>query len=151
MIHKDLGRLPWPKRRKLPAYMTENVSRDLIRLEDLVKIYDTGAIKVLGLKRIGLTIERGDFVAIMGQSGSGKSTLMNILGCLDRPTMGHYYLDGIDTAALSSDQLSEVRNRKKCGAAHDLCPQPFQAGTAGAGHGTLRAGGLRRPGPAYAQ
>ena len=105
MIHKDLGRLPWPKRRKLPAYMTENVSRDLIRLEDLVKIYDTGAIKVLGLKRIGLTIERGDFVAIMGQSGSGKSTLMNILGCLDRPTMGHYYLDGIDTAALSSDQL----------------------------------------------
>ena len=112
MIHKDLGRLPWPKRRKLPAYMTENVSRDLIRLEDLVKIYDTGAIKVLGLKRIGLTIERGDFVAIMGQSGSGKSTLMNILGCLDRPTMGHYYLDGIDTAALSSDQLSEVRNRK---------------------------------------
>lgn len=112
MIHKDLGRLSWPKRKKLPAYMTESVSRELIRLEDLVKVYDTGAIKVLGLKRICLTIERGDFVAIMGQSGSGKSTLMNILGCLDRPTMGHYYLDGIDTAALSSDQLSEVRNRK---------------------------------------
>ena len=72
--------------------MTENVSDDLIRLVDMVKIYDTGSIKVLGLKRINLTIKRGEFVAIMGQSGSGKSTLMHILGCLDRPTMGHYYL-----------------------------------------------------------
>ncbi len=96
----------------LPPYMTENVSQDLIRLENLVKIYDTGAIKVLGLKKINLTIRRGDFVSIMGQSGSGKSTLMNILGCLDRPTMGHYYLDGIDTAELTPNQLSEVRNRK---------------------------------------
>ena len=78
-----------------PQYMTENISEELIRLEDLVKIYDTGALKVLGLKRINLTIHRGEFVAIMGQSGSGKSTLMNILGCLDRPSMGHYYLDGI--------------------------------------------------------
>lgn len=96
----------------LPPYMTENVSQDLIRLENLVKIYDTGAIKVLGLKKINLTIRRGDFVSIMGQSGSGKSTLMNILGCLDRPTMGHYYLDRIDTAELTPNQLSEVRNRK---------------------------------------
>ena len=64
-------------------------SEELIRLENLVKIYDTGAIKVLGLKKIDLTIRRGEFVAIMGHSGSGKSTLMNILGCLDRPTLGH--------------------------------------------------------------
>lgn len=85
---------------------------DLIKLENLVKIYDTGAIKVLGLKKINLTIKRGEFVAIMGQSGSGKSTLMNILGCLDRPTMGHYYLDGVDTASLNPDALSEIRNRK---------------------------------------
>ena len=87
----------WKREKRLPSYMTENVSDDLIRLVDMVKIYDTGSIKVLGLKRINLTIKRGEFVAIMGQSGSGKSTLMNILGCLDRPTMGHYYLDGIDT------------------------------------------------------
>lgn len=97
---------------KLSPYVTENIHEDLIRLENLVKIYDTGAIKVLGLKKINLTIKRGEFVAIMGHSGSGKSTLMNILGCLDRPTMGHYYLDGIDTAELSSNELSAVRNLK---------------------------------------
>jgi len=84
----------------------------LIGLEDLVKIYDTGAIKVLGLERINLTIRKGEFVAIMGQSGSGKSTLMNILGCLDRPSMGHYYLDGIDVAEMDQDELSLVRNKK---------------------------------------
>ncbi len=84
----------------------------LLRLENLVKIYDTGAIKVLGLKKVNLTIDRGEFVAIMGHSGSGKSTLMNILGCLDRPTLGHYYLDGQDTAQMTPDQLSDIRNRK---------------------------------------
>lgn len=84
----------------------------LLRLENLVKIYDTGAIKVLGLKKVNLTVERGEFVAIMGHSGSGKSTLMNILGCLDRPTLGHYYLDGQDTAQMTPDQLSDIRNRK---------------------------------------
>ena len=94
------------------AWLTENVTDELIRLENLVKIYDTGAIRVLGLKKISLTIRRGEFVAIMGHPGSGKSTLMNILGCLDRPTLGHYYLDGIDTAALSPDELSAVRNKK---------------------------------------
>ncbi len=94
------------------AWLTENVTDELIRLENLVKIYDTGAIRVLGLKKINLMIRRGEFVAIMGHSGSGKSTLMNILGCLDRPTLGHYYLDGIDTAALSPDELSAVRNKK---------------------------------------
>ena len=94
------------------AWLTENVTDELIRLENLVKIYDTGALRVLGLKKINLTIRRGEFVAIMGHSGSGKSTLMNILGCLDRPTLGHYYLDGIDTAALSPDELSAVRNKK---------------------------------------
>lgn len=85
---------------------------ELIQLEDLVKIYDTGTLKVLGLKRINLTIRRGEFVAIMGQSGSGKSTLMNILGCLDRPSMGHYYLDGIDVANMTQDELSLIRNKK---------------------------------------
>ena len=79
--------------RKIPSYLTENVTEDLIVLKNLVKVYDTGSIKVLGLKKINLTIKRGEFVAIMGKSGSGKSTLMNILGCLDRPSLGHYYLD----------------------------------------------------------
>lgn len=99
-------------KKTMPSYITENVTEDLIKLDNLVKIYDTGAIKVLGLKKINLTIKRGEFVAIMGQSGSGKSTLMNILGCLDRPTMGHYYLDGIDTASMNPDELSAIRNYK---------------------------------------
>lgn len=99
-------------RTKKVSCLAENENAELIRLENLVKIYDTGAIKVLGLKKIDLTIRRGEFVAIMGHSGSGKSTLMNILGCLDRPTMGHYYLDGIDTAELSPDELSAIRNKK---------------------------------------
>lgn len=89
-----------------------NTVDDLIRLENIVKIYDTGVIKVMGLKKINLTIKRGEFVAIMGQSGSGKSTLMNILGCLDRPSMGHYYLDGIDVASMNADELSSIRNIK---------------------------------------
>lgn len=100
------------RKNRLPSGNAEQVSDDLIRIEDMVKIYDTGSIKVLGLKRINLTIKRGEFVAIMGQSGSGKSTLMNILGCLDRPSMGHYYLDGIDTANLDQDELSAIRNLK---------------------------------------
>ena len=103
---------PFVREKETPSYLTENVSEDLIRLENLVKIYDTGAIKVLGLKKINLTIKRGEFVAIMGQSGSGKSTLMNILGCLDRPSLGHYYLDGVDTAELMPNELSDIRNRK---------------------------------------
>ena len=108
----DMWRKSLKKALKFPEYITENVSEELIRLEDLVKVYDTGALKVLGLKRINLTIHRGEFVAIMGQSGSGKSTLMNILGCLDRPSMGHYYLDGVDVAAMNPDELSLIRNRK---------------------------------------
>ena len=103
---------PFVREKETPSYLTQNVSEDLIRLENLVKIYDTGAIKVLGLKKINLTIKRGEFVAIMGQSGSGKSTLMNILGCLDRPSLGHYYLDGVDTAELMPNELSDIRNRK---------------------------------------
>ena len=85
---------------------------EIIKIENLEKIYDTGAIQVHALKKINLLIEQGEYVAIMGQSGSGKSTLMNILGCLDRPTGGHYYLDGIDVGKLSENKLSAVRNKK---------------------------------------
>lgn len=95
-----------------PEDVQNSPNGELIRLEDLAKVYDTGALKVIGLKRINLTIRKGEFVAIMGQSGSGKSTLMNILGCLDRPSLGHYFLDGVDVAHMSSDQLSGIRNQK---------------------------------------
>ena len=85
---------------------------ELLRITDLNKIYDSGAVQVHALKNINLTIERGEFVAIMGHSGSGKSTLMNILGCLDRPSSGTYLLDGIDISQQSNDALSDVRNQK---------------------------------------
>lgn len=120
---EDTGRALRPKQKLRPGWFKGLLHRQppfhpgegegpLIRLENLVKIYDTGAIKVLGLKKVNLTIERGEFVAIMGHSGSGKSTLMNILGCLDRPTLGHYYLDGVDVAKMTPDELSDIRNRK---------------------------------------
>ncbi len=89
-----------------------NTTDEIIKITDLVKIYDTGAIQVKALKEINLTIRQGEFVAIMGQSGSGKSTLMNILGCLDRPTGGQYLLDGIDVADRTPDELSLIRNKK---------------------------------------
>lgn len=86
--------------------------KEIIKIENLNKTYDTGAIQVHALRGINLTIHEGEYVAIMGQSGSGKSTFMNILGCLDRPAIGHYYLDGIDINAMDDDQLSLIRNKK---------------------------------------
>ena len=84
----------------------------ILQAEKLYKEYKTSSGAVNALNGVDLSIEKGLFYAIIGRSGSGKSTLMNILGCLDRPTLGHYYLDGIDTAALSPDELSAVRNKK---------------------------------------
>lgn len=84
----------------------------LIEIKDIYKIYNPGENEVRALDGINLTIDRGEFVAIVGQSGSGKSTLMNMLGLLDVPTSGEYYLDGEDVAHMTDDQLSEIRNKQ---------------------------------------
>jgi putative ABC transport system ATP-binding protein len=84
----------------------------LIESRKITKVYSLGDVEVRALDGISTTIEKGEFVAIMGQSGSGKSTFMNVLGCLDTPTDGHYLLDGVDTAGLSRDDLAEIRNKK---------------------------------------
>jgi len=85
---------------------------ELIRVQDLQKIYRMGDVEVPALRGINLTIERGEFVAVMGSSGSGKSTFMNILGCLDRPTSGQYWLEGEEVASLSADAWAHIRNKR---------------------------------------
>ncbi len=84
----------------------------VIETRNLKKIYQMGEIEVRALDGIDMKIKRGSVVSIMGPSGSGKSTLMNLLGCLDRPTEGEYYLDGIQVAKMKDDELANVRNRK---------------------------------------
>lgn len=84
----------------------------LIRVRNLKKIYNPGENEVRALDDVSLDIGTGEFVAIIGQSGSGKSTFMNMLGCLDVPTSGHYFLNGRDVSVLSDDELSEIRNQE---------------------------------------
>jgi len=84
----------------------------VIRTEQVTKIYDSGEVQVEALKGINLIINPGEMVAIMGASGSGKSTMLNILGCLDYPSAGNYFLDGIHVNNLNRDQLADIRNKK---------------------------------------
>src|SRR5437764_14417151 len=84
----------------------------LVRLIDVHKVYRSGEMQVAAVRGVSLEIKRGEFVALMGASGSGKSTLMNILGCLDRPSTGHYFLDDADVSGLNRDQFADIRNRK---------------------------------------
>ncbi len=88
------------------------MSEPLIEVRGLTKVYGKGAVAVQALRGIDASVQKGEFVAIMGPSGSGKSTLMNILGCLDRSTEGAYILDGEDVSQLSKNELARVRNRK---------------------------------------
>ncbi|MCE1245831.1 MAG: ABC transporter ATP-binding protein [Firmicutes bacterium] len=92
--------------------MSESNGKALLEVENLVKTYIMGEVKVRALRGVSITVERGDFVAIMGPSGSGKSTFMNILGCLDTPSSGIYLLDNIDVSKMTKDELAGIRNLK---------------------------------------
>ncbi len=85
---------------------------EVIRVEDIHRTYRMGDVEVHALRGVSLTLERGEFVAVMGSSGSGKSTFMNILGCLDRPTRGRYYLEGEEVGSLSRDDWAQIRNKR---------------------------------------
>ncbi len=89
-----------------------NDSRQAIELWNVTKTYELGEVKVEAMRGVSFSIQSGEYVAIMGPSGSGKSTLMNLVGCLDRPTSGQYFLDGTDVSTLGDDQLAAIRLKK---------------------------------------
>jgi len=89
-----------------------NENNKIIELQDIVKNYQIGTVIVRALRSVSLTINRNEYVAIMGPSGSGKSTLMNLIGCLDTPTSGNYFLNGVDVSKMEDDRLAEIRNKE---------------------------------------
>ena len=91
---------------------SQDINGSLIKIESVTKVYQMGDVQVHALCGVSLHVTQGEFVAIMGPSGSGKSTLMNVIGCLDQPTSGRYWLDGIDIGGLNDNRLAEIRNRK---------------------------------------
>jgi putative ABC transport system ATP-binding protein len=100
----------WPLGKRRNGNHTAN--GHIIEMGAITKVYDTGKIKVEALRGIDLTVDRGEFVAVVGPSGSGKSTLLNLVGCLDTPTAGSYTLGGEPVAGLDRDQLADIRNRR---------------------------------------
>jgi putative ABC transport system ATP-binding protein len=94
------------------AHTTSSDHHAVIQVDDVHKYYDLGETRVHALRGVSVTIERTEFVAIMGASGSGKSTFMNIMGCLDKPSSGRYLLEGIEVSQLSKKELAVIRNRK---------------------------------------
>ncbi|WP_035139522.1 ABC transporter ATP-binding protein [Fischerella sp. PCC 9605] len=97
---------------KIQTIQSNIETPEIIRLENIFKIYGSGETEVRALNDVSLVIEQGEYCAIMGASGSGKSTAMNIIGCLDRPTSGHYYLDNLDVAQMDDTELAHIRNKK---------------------------------------
>ncbi len=92
--------------------MQTDAKKNIIKITALAKTYTIGEVEVHALRSVDLTIDEGEFVAIMGSSGSGKSTLMNMIGCLDTPTSGEYLLDGVNTGTLSKNDYAKIRNQK---------------------------------------
>lgn len=99
---------------KIDQFINSNFyeSSVIVGLENITKIYGMGDLEVRALNGVSVSIKRGEYCAIMGASGSGKSTAMNIIGCLDHPTSGSYYLDGVDVAQMSDEELAKIRNVK---------------------------------------
>ncbi|MFN2239006.1 MAG: ABC transporter ATP-binding protein [Thermoanaerobaculia bacterium] len=92
--------------------MSDNNGKHLIEMAELVRVYEMGAEQVYALRGVNMTVDHGEYVAVMGPSGSGKSTLMNIIGCLDTPSSGKYLLDGIPVETMNEDDLAAIRNKK---------------------------------------
>src|SRR6185295_9711213 len=121
-IRRPGRRLRWPagrrqfRRRQQPTVLSVNTptpdAPDVIRVEGVTKVYHMGNQTVHALRGVDLRVKSGEMIAVMGHSGSGKSTLMNMLGCLDVPTSGDYYLDGVRVNGLSKNQLADLRNQK---------------------------------------
>ncbi|RMG12732.1 MAG: ABC transporter ATP-binding protein [Cyanobacteria bacterium J055] len=97
---------------EIPNDIAPEENRAIVQLENISKVYGMGDIEVRALDRVNLKVHAGEYCAIMGPSGSGKSTAMNVIGCLDRPTSGRYYLDGVEVASVSESDLAHIRNQK---------------------------------------
>ena len=101
-----------PRCNLLITFLHQAAMHDIIRLDKIVKNYKVGTQEVRALRSVSLSIKKGEYVAIMGASGSGKSTMMNVIGCLDTPTDGSYFLNGHDVSSMSDEQLAGIRNRE---------------------------------------